>query len=513
VRSTRAGLLSVLLAAIVLPGIAWGQGATLVDGFGGPAGFGIDSIPRADDGSQPVSVDPAHPNFNAALAVAFPNGFNFYGVVYRTLHINNNGSISFAGPLLELRTTPFPRPAGGVPPNRPQIAPFLADVDTRGVRPGVDNRIYFAVDAANRRLVITWNQVGYFEQRNNLLNTFQVILTARDDLAPGDFDIDYLYNRCEWSAGERETSDINGVPRPAADVIHARVGFDAANGVDFAELAPLSGTARVLELCSLSNAGTPGGWTFPARGGDVFVCGNGVEEPGEECDEANVNLRFRSGDGCSSDCRRRSTSTATASTRSSTARPMASSRPAMTTAPARCRSTAQSSTTSRRARATRPTTRSSSTATVTVSATPATTTTTTTPSSMSTTTARRRPTAPTIPALTSSTTTRMVASTRPAKRRSSTTTAIDKGDLCDIDSDNDGVTDYVTRATPTRAMSTTAASPSTPTRPTPTAMASVTPVIPTPTTTVSLDCGDDGICDPDDDGYDNDRDGTCRRRQ
>ncbi|MCB9543184.1 MAG: thrombospondin type 3 repeat-containing protein [Myxococcales bacterium] len=122
-----------------------------------------------------------------------------------------------------------------------------------------------------------------------------MILTRRGDLAAGDFDIEFLYNRCEWSAGERQLDQ--------PPVVHARVGFDAANGVDFAELVPLSATPRVLELCSLSNAGTPGGWSFPARGGDVFVCGNGVVEPGEECDEADPNRRFRSGDGCSSDCR------------------------------------------------------------------------------------------------------------------------------------------------------------------------------------------------------------------
>ncbi|MCB9543185.1 MAG: hypothetical protein H6703_12160 [Myxococcales bacterium] len=144
---------------------------TLVDGLGGPAGFGVNFIARADDGSQPLSVQPGHPQFNAALAAAFPNGFNYYGNVYQTLFINNNGSISFGGPRLELSTAPFPRPAGGVPPNRALIAPFLADVDTRGVRPGVDNRIYYAVDAGAGRLVVTWHQVGYFSSSAPICST------------------------------------------------------------------------------------------------------------------------------------------------------------------------------------------------------------------------------------------------------------------------------------------------------------------------------------------------------
>ncbi len=280
--------------ALALPALAWAQ-APLVDGLGGPLDLGPNQLGAGDDGSLPLRTDPANARYDADLEAAFPDGFNFYGVQYNGLNININGSLSFGGSRLQLDERPFPRPAGGQPPSFPMIAPFLADVDTRGQRAGVNNRIHYAADAPGQRLVVTWNEVGYFEQRIDLLNTFQVILTARPDLDPGDFDVELRYNRCEWSAGDGELDQ--------PPVVHARVGFDAANGVDFAELTPFSGTARVLDMCFVSNTDQPGVWRFPARGGDVYVCGNGVVEPGEECDEADVNRRFRSGDGCSADCR------------------------------------------------------------------------------------------------------------------------------------------------------------------------------------------------------------------
>src|SRR5688572_26911375 len=69
-------------------------------------------LPGTDDGSS------------AAVNLAFP--INFFGTVYNQVFVNNNGNITFDGPLSQFT------PSGLAGTNRVIIAPFFADVDTRG---------------------------------------------------------------------------------------------------------------------------------------------------------------------------------------------------------------------------------------------------------------------------------------------------------------------------------------------------------------------------------------------
>ncbi|MCA9546939.1 MAG: thrombospondin type 3 repeat-containing protein, partial [Myxococcales bacterium] len=66
---------------------------------------------------------------------------------------------------------------------------------------------------------------------------------------------------------------------------------------DFLEL-PGSRTPRIVDLVANSNVGQPGVWRFQIRNGGLNQCGNGIEEPGEQCDDGNND----NGDGCSRDC-------------------------------------------------------------------------------------------------------------------------------------------------------------------------------------------------------------------
>src|SRR4249920_2571215 len=93
----------------------------LINGLGGPEGFGENTLSRNDDGSSPA-ID---------ITSVFGNGLNFFGHTYTALYLNNNGNITFSGPLSTF--TPGPITAGL---NNPIIAVFWADVDTRG-GPGV----------------------------------------------------------------------------------------------------------------------------------------------------------------------------------------------------------------------------------------------------------------------------------------------------------------------------------------------------------------------------------------
>src|SRR5437868_2178067 len=103
-------LLAVLLG-VSLPRAAGAQVA-LLNGFGGPAGYGPGNLPPNDDGSTPV-ID---------LTPAFPSGLTFFGSTYRSFYVNNNGNITFNGPVFNYTPISFPIAM------QPMIAPFWGDV-------------------------------------------------------------------------------------------------------------------------------------------------------------------------------------------------------------------------------------------------------------------------------------------------------------------------------------------------------------------------------------------------
>lgn len=219
-----------------------GAPTDLLDGLGGPTGYGEGTLALSDDGaSEPID-----------LGAAFPSGVLVYGTTYTSVYVNNNGSISFGGAITSYTPTPFPVT------ERPMIAPFWGDVDTRsGMRPGT-NDVHWDVDSG--RFVATWHRVGYFNRHTDRLNSFQVILTDRSDVAPGAFDVEFRYAQCEWTTGDATggSGGLGGTP--------AQAGFDAGNGIDSVAL-PGSGTSAVLDLCTTTNAGTLGLWRFQVRDG------------------------------------------------------------------------------------------------------------------------------------------------------------------------------------------------------------------------------------------------------
>ncbi len=127
--------------------------------------------------------------------IALPFTINYFGANYSNTFVNNNGNITFTGPLATF--TPFSLSTTNIP----MIAPFFADVDTRPTASGkvqfgntvVDGRTAFCVNYVN---------VGYFSQQTNRLNTFQVILIDRSDTGPNNFDIEFNYNQMLWETGD-----------------------------------------------------------------------------------------------------------------------------------------------------------------------------------------------------------------------------------------------------------------------------------------------------------------------
>jgi len=234
-------------------------GNALINGLGGPAGFGEGVLSPNDDGSTGL-ID---------ITSVFPNGMNFFGTTYDGFYINNNGNITFVAPLRTF--TPFSLTDAT---NNPMIAPFFADVDTRGgtgltPTPGGNstgsNLVYYDLDPASGTITITWDDVGYFGSHTDKLNAFQLVIHNTGD---GNFDFEFRYENIDWTTGDA-SNGIDGLDLPGDVSAHA--GWNSGDGSDFFEL-PQSGIQNeMLALETSSNPDTPpdGNWVFTVVGGHV----------------------------------------------------------------------------------------------------------------------------------------------------------------------------------------------------------------------------------------------------
>ena len=244
---------SVFALAVALAGCLvatpTARAVPLLRTFGGPEGFGTNVLAINDDGSS-APLD---------LTGAFSGGLRFFGGPYTQFWVNNNGNITFSGGISAFTPTRFPVA------DRPMIAPYWGDVDTRG-RTGLaaetENRVYWHLEPG--RLVVTWYETGYYSMHNDKRMSFQLIITNALDCGSGDFDVEFRYDVCEWTTGDASggSGGLGGTP--------AQAGFDAGNQMDYVAL-PGSFTADILNLCTTSNVGAPGIWQFSVRSGGV-VC-------------------------------------------------------------------------------------------------------------------------------------------------------------------------------------------------------------------------------------------------
>ena len=276
----RAWLASLFLLAF-LPAVASAQ-ALLIDGLGGSRGFGTDCLSPNDDGSSAV-ID---------LSTAFPGGLEFFGRRYTTFHVNTNGNITFDGSLSTFTPDSFPVA------DQPMIAPYWADVDIRGAacsgfggdlgcsNPST-NGVWWHLESG--RVVVTWDQVGHFSCEDTEKMSFQVVLTeGRYCGVPGDFDVEFRYNRCEWEVGSASgDNNDDGVCNAGddPDCTPAQVGFDAGNLMDFVSIMGSRMNGIRNRVCMESNVGIPGVWRFQIRRGEVSCPDSGMS-----CDTGEMGV-------------------------------------------------------------------------------------------------------------------------------------------------------------------------------------------------------------------------------
>ncbi|VWX54718.1 PEP-CTERM protein-sorting domain-containing protein [Novosphingobium sp. 9U] len=216
------------LAALALPQAA--PAATLLTNSDG--GYGQIALPKNDDSSSGAYI--------------MPFSIDFFGSVYDELFVNNNGNVTFSTGLGSF--TPFDFGSLG----QAMIAPFWADVDTRCVSCG---NVYIGSFAPGQ-INVTWDNVGYYSQHSDKLNSFQLNLYQSGNA--GDFDIEFRYADLNWTTGDASqgVNGLGGVP--------AAAGY--TNGAGATQLQPGSFLSPgALSFTDSSNVGEDGRWVYNIR--------------------------------------------------------------------------------------------------------------------------------------------------------------------------------------------------------------------------------------------------------
>ncbi len=155
--------------------------------------------------------------------------FEFFGNTFTEVIVNNNGNITFNGPLEQFTPDGFPQLV-------PIIAPFWADVDTLGTASAEVHMTSGTRANGHAFVQIDWPGVGYFDALTDKLNDFSLYI--EDDPA-GDI-VAFVYRSMQWTTGEA-SDGVDGFGG-----VGAQIGFDSGDGKNFFSLARPS-TALELE--------------------------------------------------------------------------------------------------------------------------------------------------------------------------------------------------------------------------------------------------------------------------
>ncbi|MEY4792784.1 MAG: putative signal peptide protein, partial [Bacteroidota bacterium] len=137
--------------------------------------------------------------------IPIPFTFNLYGQSYNNIYINNNGNLTFTGPMSTFSATAFPSVGNGI------VAPFWGDVDTRN---GNGQVLYKITPTA---VYVNWVAVGYYAFHGDKLNTFQLIITNGSDPVIDGGNVAFCYQNMDWTTGDASqgVNGFGGVPATA----------------------------------------------------------------------------------------------------------------------------------------------------------------------------------------------------------------------------------------------------------------------------------------------------------
>jgi hypothetical protein len=205
-------------------------------------GFDQNYLDRNDDGSTEI----------------VPIGFyiNFYGNSNATLYVNNNGDVTFNNPISEY--SPKTLASLGIE----VIAPFWADVDTRNTDSDVVRYGTNTIDGSSA-FGVNWVNVGYYSSKADKLLSCQLVIIDRSDIAPGDFDMEFNYNKVQWEWGD---VTVGNPPRAgfanSSEASSYELGGSGVNGA-FMDTNAVTGL-----IYNRLNSSLPGRYQFRFRDGN-----------------------------------------------------------------------------------------------------------------------------------------------------------------------------------------------------------------------------------------------------
>lgn len=167
------------------------------------------------DGSYTLAMAP---NDDASTGlINIPFNFCLYGNTYTSLYINNNGNVTFDVPYSTFSAVGFPSASYVM------VAPFWADIDTRGI-----GEVWYKVSPTS--VHVTWENCGYYSMHTDKLVTFSLIITDGTDPEIGvGNNVAFCYQNMDWTTGDASSGvgGFGGVP--------ATVGCNKGDGVDFVQ--------------------------------------------------------------------------------------------------------------------------------------------------------------------------------------------------------------------------------------------------------------------------------------
>ncbi|MCX7650340.1 MAG: PKD domain-containing protein [Flavobacteriales bacterium] len=199
-------------------------------GSGGVNALSFTYIPH--DNTYSVAM-PSCDDCSSSL-INLPFQFCLYGQLYNQVYINNNGNVSFGSPYGTYSSTGFP--VNGFP----MLAPFWADVDTRG---GLGTVYYKITPTA---LYVNWVNTGYYSMQGDKRNTFMLVMTdGTDPVLSNGNNVGFAYQDMQWTTGA--ASCWGGTPSPCTYNgntytcggsggfcgVPATVGANKGDGVDY----------------------------------------------------------------------------------------------------------------------------------------------------------------------------------------------------------------------------------------------------------------------------------------
>jgi hypothetical protein len=215
-----------------------------------------------------------------------------FDTTFSEVFVNNNGNVTPTEALSDF--TPFDFRETG----RPMIAPFFADIDTRGG----EIVHYGTIDYnGNDAFCVIWDNVGYFNRHADKRNRFQLIIVDR---SPAGIDVVFNYDSIAW-----ETGDLSGGSGGLGGT-SAVVGYAAGDG-DSAHALMLPGSFvngglldsnPATSLAGHGTAGQPAGrYVFELRQGVATggrLTGTVTDPDGDPVSGALVQICPAGGGAC-----------------------------------------------------------------------------------------------------------------------------------------------------------------------------------------------------------------------